>query len=848
MTRKSDTSENWDLEERTRLEQQLLARRRSRVGAISIQTQIKRGDQLTLSSAQQRLWFIHALDPSNATYNVSQCYRLRGPLDAGALRAALEDVVDRHETLRSTFPVIRRVPHVSVEPGVFSGLSVIEFPTERSRDREAEAMEIIENEANAPFDLSLGPLFRATLLTLNPTDHFLLFVLHHIVCDEWSLRNLYQEIGEAYRAHSIGTEPDLPKLPMQYSDFALWQREQLSSGANEESRCYWQTALKGVSENFTIPYDGVAQTERQPGMHRHSWLISPDLVEDLGRLGQEVGATPFMTMLAAFLIVLRGWVGSEDIVVGTPTADRRHAEFENLIGFFANTLILRVTATGDPSFREFLRQVRNRVLEGIDHQDLPFDQVVETLNPARRNMGNPFFKVMFTHRNAIPLKFAAPGLRITQIELHRQQPKSDLWLAVKDGEDGRWATLVSDTRLYDQSTIESVAEDLNRVLRQVVSAGDTRLSALCAELAGPVRRKRFATSQSPDVDVRAQSLTAEPPHELNEIEAQARRMLDIWRRVLRTQNVSAEDDFFALGGHSMLVLELFAEIDREFGVSLPLSVLFEAPTMSALVRRIQETPDPAVVKLVVPMQPLGEKTPVFAVPSGGSSVLMYRSLVRCLGTDRPFYGLEHPGMNGGNTLENFYDVASRYMQEIRLIHPDRPCILIGNCSGALAAFELARLLVSEGRSVQQVFLTHPPNVGEQSTRSKTWWRWQRLKENLLAVGELRGVERLNFLRNRLRLIWELVDSCFSKQPDLPLSQERVYEASRSAVRNYSARPFTGEVTIVLGMRNVLWGWQSVCAIPPKVCRFYGSSYRKDRYPPINGDPGGHIREYLEHES
>ena len=210
--------------------------------------------------------------------------------------------------------------------------------------------------------------------------------------------------------------------------------------------------------------------------------------------------------------------------------------------------------------------------------------------------------------------------------------------------------------------------------------------------------------------------------------------------------------------------------------------------------------------------------------------------------------INNPGMNGGNMLENFCDVASRYMQEIRLIHPDRPCILIGNCSGALAAFELARLLVSEGRSVQQVFLTHPPNVGEQSTRSKTWWRWQRLKENLLAVGELRGVERLNFLRDRLRLMWVLVDSCFSKQPGLPLSQERVYEASRSAVRNHSARPFTGEVTIVLGMRNVLSSWQSVCAIPPKVCRFYGSLYRKDRYLPINGDPGGHIREYLEQES
>jgi len=309
-----------------------------------------------------------------------------------------------------------------------------------------------------------------------------------------------------------------------------------------------------------------------------------------------------------------------------------------------------------------------------------------------------------------------------------------------------------------------------------------------------------------------------------------------------------EDDFFALGGHSMLALELFAEIDEEFSVSLPLSVLFEAPTVSALVRRIQETPHPAASELVVPMQPLGEKTPVFAVPSGGSSVLMYRSLVRCLGTDRPFYGLEHPGMTDGDILENVEEITSRYIQEIRQLHPERSCIVIGNCSGALAAFELARLFVSEGRSVDKVFLINPPGVGEQSARSKTWWRWQRLKANLAAFGELRGVDRVDYFKDRLRLVWELVVECFSKQTDLPLNQERVYEASRTAVRNYSAGGYEGEVTLVLGMRNVLSGWADVCSTPPKVLRYYGSSYRKDRYPPIEADPGGHIREFLERES
>jgi len=847
MTSEPKTSESWDLDERKRLEQQLLASRRGRPGATSIQARTKQGDQLPLSSAQQRLWFIHALDPSSAAYNVSQCYRLRGPLDVGVLRMALEDVVHRHETLRSTFPTTRRVPHVFVDPGVFMGLSVIELPAGQNSSGEVEAMEIIENDANTPFDLSSGPLFRATLIALGPTDHVLLFVLHHIVCDEWSLRNLYQEIGEAYRAHLSGIKPDLPELPVQYSDFALWQRGQLSSGAYDESRSYWQQALKGVPENFTIPYDGVAQDGQQPGIQRCRLLIDPDLVERLNRLGLEAGATPFMTMLAAFLVVLHGWVGSDDIVVGTPTADRRRAEVENLIGYFANTLIVRVTATGDPSFPEFLRQVRNSVLEGIDHQDLPFDQVVEAVNPEHRNIGNPIFKVMFTHRDTIPLTFADSALRVTEVPLDRQEPKCDLWLAVKDGEEGRSATLVYDARLYRQSTVERLAANLTGVLCQVVSDADAHLSTLCKNLIGPERREKSDATRLPREDDRAEALAAGPASESVDDEAQMRRMLDIWRRVLGTQNISAEDDFFSLGGHSMLALELFAEIDQEFGVSLPLSVLFEAPTISALVRRIQETPDPSASKLVVPMQPHGEKTPIFAVPSGGNSVFMYQTLVHCLGTDRPFYGLEHPGMSDGNTLENVEEIASRYMQEIRLIHPNRSCIVIGNCSGAIVAFELARRLASEGRSVRQVILVGPPDISDEPGRSKTWWFWNRVKSNLAAFGELSGADRLHYFNDRLQLVWEIVSRPFSEQPDLPVNQELVYEASRKLVRNYSAGPYEGKVTLVLGMRNVLDGWQNVCANPPKALRYYGATYRKDRYPPIEADPGGHIREFLEGE-
>jgi syringomycin synthetase protein SyrE len=776
-----------------------------------------------------------------------QGFRVLGPLNVAALRQAIHDVVARHETLRATFPSVRRIPHVSVDPGTFQGLSIIELPAPTAATSEAEAMKIVEDEANAPFDLGSGPLFRPFLIRVNPSDHFLIYVLHHIVCDEWSLRNLYREIGEAYRAHSLGIKPNLPELPIQYADFALWQRKQLQSGAYESSRAYWQTALTGVSENFTIPYDDVPQDQPRPGMRQHRWRIAADLAHEIDRLGRELGATPFMTTLAAFMTLLHGWVGSDDIVIGTPTADRQRPELENLIGYFANTMIVRGDATGDPSFQDFLDQVRIRVLEGIDHQDLPFDQVVEALNPERGNIGAPIFKVMFTHRESIPPTLMDPALdpalRISEIEVTRQQSKSDLWLSIKDGGEDRWAALVYDTSLYDEATIESVATDFNRLLRLIISAPDTRLSALRASLSPTAQRRSRAMPPSAGTGVRPDAPTAAPANEIAAHDTYTTRMLDIWSRVLGRRDIGVDDDFFDLGGHSMLALELFAEIDRDFGISLPLSLLFVAPTVSALVRAIAQGPDTPRMKQIIAIQPLGRKKPIFAVPYGGGSVIMYRSLAQSLGADQPFYGLEHPGMNDGKTLERVEEIASSYLEEIRHLHPEQTCILIGNCSGALVAFELARLLVSEGRPVHRVILVNPPSIGERLPRSAKWRSWQRLKANFFALGELKGAERLYFFNDRLNLIWKAFHQFLFPGPDLSINQERIFEASRAAVKNYSPRHYEGAVTLVLGIRGGL-GWQDVCASPPEVLRYYGSSYRKKIYPPLEGDPGGHIREFV----
>ena len=324
-------------------------------------------DSAPLSFAQQRLWFLDQLEPNSAFYNMPQAIRMSGPLDVGALRRALSEIAARHESLRTSFTVVEGNPVQVIAPAVSVELPVVELAELSESEREAEALRLAREEAQRPFDLERGPLVRASLLRLGGEEHVLLLNMHHIVGDDWSFSVLMRELMALYEAFSQGDPSPLKELPIQYADYAVWQREWLQGEQLEAQLAYWKQQLSGAPAVLALPTDRPRPAVPSYQGANDSLALPKQLSEQLRALSQREGVTLYMTLLAAFQTLLMRYSGQEDIVVGSPIAGRTRAETESLIGFFLNTLVLRTSLSGDPSFRELLGRVREVTLGAYEH-------------------------------------------------------------------------------------------------------------------------------------------------------------------------------------------------------------------------------------------------------------------------------------------------------------------------------------------------------------------------------------------------------------------------------------------------------------------------------------------------
>ena len=317
----------------------------------------------------------------------------------GALQKCLDALVARHETLRTTFRSDGEGAVQVIGAPEPVKLAVVDLTGHRQGEREEEARRLVEAEGLRPFDLSAGPLFRAQLLRLSAVDHVLLLTLHHIISDGWSSPVLYRDIGALYQAGCSGSAPLLPLLAIQYADFSVWQRQWLTGSVLSEQLDYWRQRLEGISE-LQLPTDRSRPALPTYGGARETLSLSPQLSAALKSLSQREGATLYMVLLAAFNVLLQRYTRQDDLVVGSPIANRTRRELEELIGFFVNSLVMRTDASGDPSFIELLTRVRRVALDAYAHQDLPFERLVEELDPQRDLSRNPLFQVMFAVQNA----------------------------------------------------------------------------------------------------------------------------------------------------------------------------------------------------------------------------------------------------------------------------------------------------------------------------------------------------------------------------------------------------------------------------------------------------------------
>ena len=436
---------------------------------------VSRDADLPLSFAQQRLWFLDRLEPDSPTYNIPSAFRVRGPLNVTVLEQSLNEIIGRHEALRTTFATKDGRAIQVIAPALSVTLLVVDL---QDSPEPEQVQQLIVEEARRPFNLAQGPLLRASLLRLAEDEHVLLLTMHHIVSDDWSMGIFTQELAALYEAFSSGSPSPLAELAIQYADFAAWQREWLRGKVLETQFAYWKQQLGGSLPVLELPADRPRPPVQTYRGALQSWVLPEYLVEELKVLSQQEGVTLFMTLLAAFKILLYHYTGQTDISVGSPIANRNWSEVEGLIGFFVNTLVLHTDLGGNPTFRELLGRVREMALGAYAHQDLPFEALVEELQPERDVSRNPLFQIMFAFQNASTSSLELPGLTLDPLKIDTGTAMFDLTLFIDNTEQGLVSVIEYNTDLFDDTTIARMIGHYETLLQGIVAAPEQRLADL----------------------------------------------------------------------------------------------------------------------------------------------------------------------------------------------------------------------------------------------------------------------------------------------------------------------------------------------------------------------------------
>ncbi|WP_244541532.1 condensation domain-containing protein, partial [Rhizobium tibeticum] len=429
---------------------------------------VSRHEPVVPSFAQQRLWFLAKLDEGGTNYHMPLGWRLRGVLDRSAWQRSLDRLFARHEALRSVFVAPQGKPRVEVLPPD-AGLPVVEHDLQGLPDAQAALLNLCHEEAHTPFDLAGGPLIRGRLIRMSDDDHVFLLTQHHIVSDGWSMGVLVRELSQFYRAFAAGQDDPLPPLAIQYPDYAAWQRQWLSGERRQTQAQYWRDTLYGAPARLALPTDRARPAQQSFAGASVPVVIDADLTRGLKRLSRQQGTTLFMTVLAAWAAVLSRLSGQDDLVIGVPSANRGRREIEELIGFFVNTLALRVDLSGEPSVSELLERTRRTALAAQEHQDLPFEQVVDIVQPPRHLDHTPLFQVMLAWQNNTVESLDLAGLSVGAAGEEFDQVKFDLELSLGEHGEEIAGTFGYATALFDEATIERQRGYLLALLRAMVA-------------------------------------------------------------------------------------------------------------------------------------------------------------------------------------------------------------------------------------------------------------------------------------------------------------------------------------------------------------------------------------------
>ncbi|MFE6663307.1 amino acid adenylation domain-containing protein [Streptomyces sp. NPDC057697] len=538
----------------------------------AIATVPRDGAPLPASPAQEQLWFLDRLNGGDVSYHVPVALRLTGPLRADAFEEAVQSLVARHEILRTVFSWSEHRLHQTVGKDLRVPLARRDLSQLPAAQR-AEALDmLIRADERAPFDLARGPLIRTMLITLGEQEHVFLLTQHHIVTDGWSSSVLHRELGELYAAAVQERTPALPEPRLQYADFAAWQRDWLAGPDGLRQLAYWKDRLAGAPELLALPLDR-PRTAGTGGVDGAgvSLAVPADVHRDLLALSRSHGVTLFMTLLASFGVLLARRTGQDDLVIGTPTAGRTRLELEPLLGFFVNTVALRIDLTGDPSFTEVLDRVRETALSAYEHQDVPFERVVQEIAPRRDARHHPVFQVLFGVDDEAEAELALPGLEVEPLPAEYSTAKFDLDLAVEHAGSELRASFGYRTDVLDAATVEAIGAGWLQVLAEAAHHPRRRVSEFglpwAAGSTGASTDAGAVGDDAPDTAV---------------LPLMGRR----WEQLLDLGEVGPDDDFFQLGGHSLLAMDITLTLSDLLDLTVPVRSVFEHPTLAGFTAEV----------------------------------------------------------------------------------------------------------------------------------------------------------------------------------------------------------------------------------------------------------------------
>ncbi|MEV7612045.1 condensation domain-containing protein [Streptomyces sp. NPDC089799] len=534
------------------------------------------------SAAQRRIWFLHQLDGDTPSYNTPLMVRLEGKLCRDALRQALNAVIDRHEGLRTTFATVDDEVVQVIAPRLEIALPYVDLSGIPASEREAELQKQVEAEANRPFSLESEPLVRAAVWGLTPSETCLLINIHHIVSDGWSEDIFLKELGDLYSSHSVesegcGTAPRGAKDEdsLGYLDFAVWESERMRSGAYESQLSYWSSELSSLPGELVLPFD---RSRQAGGSTRLGGWVDVDVPPQLPArlLEWRAHTSTFDVLTAAFAAMLHRWSGADDIVIGTPLANRARPEWESVVGLFVNTAAIRLSVSAADTLSEVLAQVKEKTVQALARQEAPFDQVVDLLGVDRRASVNPVYQVMCTVNRA-PAKPVLRGLEITELqELRTRTAKFDLELKSSHWDGGLRVWFEYPASLFDRSTVEGLARDYSAALSAILSPTQVSVGELRATHRRPVSMSGEHLSSVPE----SVSSAAEADPET------LARLLSLWHEVLGNIPIDRTSHFFDSGGNSLLATRLVLRVRREWDIEPTVSVVFDKPVLSDLAAHI----------------------------------------------------------------------------------------------------------------------------------------------------------------------------------------------------------------------------------------------------------------------